>query len=301
MLVLGTIPRHVIEGAERRRPGQAGIARDVLGLHDPVLAAADCRRQEVILGRAGIGVGVAHQRAFFRIGRHPVVEGIDQLPRLLGRQVLVVGIRALMPPVSLGVGIPGVPHRLPGRMVGRRNLEQLEEGKLHLEVLEGGNRRPVTRVGDRNDAIAVLRILQLVQRDHGGAHDGFLLFQDGVEQDDRGIVLLRAWNELEPLAHVDHVDRTGKQVAVDEKRQRVERLREKIERQEHDGCAGDPPDVDDVEVEHGSIFPCSGTARPVADGSRSSSFPPSRPDWPPSAASSRSSSACHSTSCRCRS
>src|SRR5258708_27638610 len=131
----------------------------------------------MVLGRAGIGVGVADQRARFRIGRHPVVEGIDQLAGFLGRQILVVGIFALMPPIRLGVVVPGIPNRLPRPMIGWGNLKQLQEGKLFLEVLESGNRRPIVGVGDRDNAIAILWILQRVQRNHDRSHYLFLLFQ----------------------------------------------------------------------------------------------------------------------------
>ena len=158
-----------------------------------------------------------------------------------------------MPPVGLGVAVPGIPHRLPRRMIGRGHLEQFQERKLCLERLEGGNGRQVVGVGNRDDAIAIFRILQLVQCDHRGAHDQFLLVQDRIEQYDRRIVLFRARHELEPLTHVDHVDRAGEQVGVHQQRQRVEPLREQVERQEHDGRVGDPPAADHVDGEHGSI------------------------------------------------
>src|SRR5260370_26834939 len=63
VLVLGPIPRHVIEGTERRRPGQTGVAGDILRLHDPVLPTANGCCQEMVLGRAGIGLGPADPRA----------------------------------------------------------------------------------------------------------------------------------------------------------------------------------------------------------------------------------------------
>ena len=253
-------------------PSPAGVARNVLGLQDAVLPAADGGGQEMVLGRAGIRIGVADQRAFLRIGQRPGVERIDQLAGFLGRQVPVVGVRAVVPPIGLGVAVPGIPDALPGAMIGRRHFELLEEGKLPLQGLESGDRLVVVGIGDRDDAVAILRIVQLVERDHGRAHDRFLFMEDRIEQHDQGIVLLRSVDQILLLVHIDPVDRPGEDVAVHEEGQRVEALRDIVEREQQDGRECCPPDVERVQRDHGASLSLRDRARSAADPGRSSSF-----------------------------
>ena len=139
-------------------------------------------------------------------------------------------------------------------MIGRRDLKQLEEGKLGLKLPQRGDGRQVAGIGDRDDAVTILGILEFAEGDQGCAHDRFLLRQYRVEQDNRGIVLLRSLDETVALAHVDQVDRAGEDVAVDQQGQRIETLSEKVERQEGDRGVGHPPGVEGVQVRH-YLFP----------------------------------------------
>ncbi|MNN63960.1 hypothetical protein D3C81_1793730 [compost metagenome] len=91
-----------------------------------------------------------------------------------------------MPPIGLGVGVPGVPHHVPARVSGGGHLQDLDEGKGLRQPLQAGDGLGVIGVGNGHDPIPAARIVELGQGGEGCLHRPLKLAQDRVEQNNKG-------------------------------------------------------------------------------------------------------------------
>ncbi|MNE23470.1 hypothetical protein D3C80_1167250 [compost metagenome] len=194
----------MVEGVEGG--GQTGVqvAGDVARLKHVVLLQADGGGFEVVGRGAAVGVDIIDRQVrLVAMGLGHLIQGVDQLPGLLGRQVLGSRALALVPPVGLRVGVPSVPHHVPARVGGRRHLQNFDEGIGCAQPLQTGDRLCVVGVGDGDDAIAATGVVELGQGGEGRLHRPFQLSQDGIEQDDEGHLRLGGG---QGVVHVHAVD-----------------------------------------------------------------------------------------------
>jgi len=130
--------------------------------------------QKMVLGRAG------NRRRCKLINGPPFPDWSSSSCRrhrsigrvFLGWQILVVGIFRLdATNYALGLLSQGVPDGLPRPMIGLKGTSSSSrKGNSSWRFLESGNRSPNRwALGIADDAIAILWILQLVQRNHGRA------------------------------------------------------------------------------------------------------------------------------------
>ena len=220
--VFVSVPGHVIERVPGRRQRRVEVADDVLRLQHVEMLEADGRTLEVIDGRSAIGVDVVDNQlrlVFKRLG--DVIEPVNQLARLLRRQVLDAGAFALMPPIRLWICVPRVPNDLPRRIGRRRHDHHLNEWKFGRQPSKARDGFRIAAVRYRYDPIPALRIIHLGQRDERRAHRRFEFAQHRVKEHD---IWPLALGFGERLGHIDPVDGQAQEVRVDDEREEIEHL-----------------------------------------------------------------------------
>ena len=173
VLVHRRIPRDVIHRVEGCRPGREQVAGDVGVLDDVVLLGRLGRAIPVAARDHRVGVDVG-QQAVLVAGRR-VVEGPHELSGLLRRQCTVTRTLAHVPPVRLGVHVPGRPHRAPAGVGGGWHRHHLEPRELLLQRAQRGQALLVVVVGDRDDPQPVGRVVRLGHPGERGSHRLFEL------------------------------------------------------------------------------------------------------------------------------